>query len=190
MMTSDSILTASLLAILWYLPAAELRAAEDTVTLRVVGFSHPEREEDFRQVVAGLPELSLVDLKIDRGEVTLRYDRTALFPTLKPDQPILPEKLIEQIDKLVGQASNRTFTLTAPLMTPEDKLAKEEITVGLLDCKACRYAVYIAVAKIEGVERASVSDASVLTAWIDASKTNREALVEALKNARVELPES
>jgi hypothetical protein len=38
------------------------------------------------------------------------------------------------------------------------------------------------------VDRASVSDASVLTAWIDPQKTNREALIEALTKARVEIP--
>ena len=46
-----------------------------------------------------------------------------------------------------------------------------------------------AIAKIDGVERASVnSDSRTLTAWIDATKTKKEAIEAALKKARVELP--
>ncbi len=68
-----------------------------------------------------------------------------------------------------------------------DKLQKIEIQVGLLDCKGCRYGAYIAIAKLDGVEHATVSESALLTAWIDPAKTNREALIEALKKGRVEL---
>jgi copper chaperone CopZ len=57
------------------------------------------------------------------------------------------------------------------------------------DCKGCRHGVYSTIAKIDGVERATVdSKASVVTAWIDAAKTNREVLIAALKKGRVEFP--
>ena len=72
---------------------------------------------------------------------------------------------------------------------PADKVSKVEIKVGLLDCKACRYAAYSVIAKIEGVERATVSSqTSTITAAIDATKTNQGALTEALKKANVPLP--
>ena len=59
----------------------------------------------------------------------------------------------------------------------------------MLDCKGCRYGAYIAIAKMDGVERAIVkADSRTLIAWIDSSKTNKEALEAALKKARVELP--
>lgn len=182
---------AILMAIFWCASAASVFAVEETVTLRVVGFSHPEREADFRQVIEGLPGLGLVDLKIDQAEVTLRYDRAKLFPNVKPDQSITPDKLIAQLDQLIGQASNRTFAVTARLAIGDDQLAREEIQVGLLDCKACRYAAYEAVAKLDGVARAAVSsETGLLTVWMDAGKVNRDALIESLKKARVALPES
>ena len=178
---------ALILFLLMGLPGPVLRAAEETSTFRVIGFSHPEREADFRQVMDALPELGLVKLDIERAEVTLRYDIAKLFPKSSPDQPVPPEKVLEELDKRIGNASTRTFSLTLQT-APSSALTKVEIPVGLLDCKGCRYGVYLAVAKIEGVDRANVSDAGVLTAWIEASKTHREALIDALKKARIELP--
>ncbi|HRX53411.1 MAG: heavy-metal-associated domain-containing protein [Verrucomicrobiales bacterium] len=171
------------------LPAPELLAGEQTATFRLIGLSHPEREEDFHQVMQSLPDLKLERWDAAKAEVTLRYDTARLFPTSKPDQVFPPEKILEHLDKLIGQASNRTFSLTAPLSVQDSELTKVEIPCGFLDCKGCRYAVYLAVAKTEGVARASVSsETGVLTAWIETGKTNRETLIEALKKARVELP--
>ena len=176
-----------ILAILGCLISPGLRAAEETTTFRIVGFSNPEREADFRQVMDTLPELVLVKLEIAEAEVTLRYDTAKILANVKPGQPVPPDKVLEALDNRIGQASTRTFNLSPRAATPE-ALTKVEIPVGLLDCKGCRYGVYIAVAKIEGVDRASVSSEGVLTAWIDPARTNRAALVEALKKARVELP--
>lgn len=166
-----------------------LLAGEQTATFRLIGLSHPEREEDFHQVMQSLPDLKLERWDAAKAEITLRYDSAKVFPTSKPDQVFPPEKILEQLDKLIGQASNRTFSLTAPISVQDSELTKVEIPCGFLDCKGCRYAVYLAVAKTEGVARASVSsETRVLTAWIETGKTNREALIEALKKARVELP--
>ncbi|MCB1078022.1 MAG: hypothetical protein KDM64_09365, partial [Verrucomicrobiae bacterium] len=97
----------------------------------------------------------------------------------------------EQLDKLIGQASTRTFSLTESKDVPEAQLAKHEIRVGLLDCKGCRYGVYAAVAKLDGFVRAAVSSESgLLTVWVDSAKLDREALMAALKKAKVEFPES
>ena len=73
---------------------------------------------------------------------------------------------------------------------PADQLTKLEIPIGVLDCKGCRYAAYIAVAKLDGVERATVTTTpSAVVAWVDAAKVKREALVDALKKMRVEVLE-
>ena len=180
-------LQAILFLLLGCLTGPCLRAGEDTTTFRVIGFSHPEREADFRQVMSSLPELALVKLDIEKAEVTLRYDIAKLFPKSSPDQPVPPEKVLEELDKRIGNASTRTFSLTLQTVSAA-ALTKVEIPVGLLDCKGCRYGVYLAVAKIEGVDRVSISGDGILTAWIEASKTNREALIDALKKARIELP--
>jgi hypothetical protein len=172
----------------WFL-AVFTHAAEETAIYRIIGLSHREREADLRQTLASTPGLALVGLDFDKAEITLRYDPAKIVPGSKPGQPVPAEKVLEQIDKLIGQASIRTFTVTARADTGV-ALAKLEIPIGVLDCKGCRYGAYLVIAKMEGVDRASVSDASVLTAWIDPQKTNREALLEALKQARVEIPEA
>ena len=169
---------------------ATLRAEEQTTTVRVIGISDPSRVEDFRTAVKSVAELQLVSVDGDKATAVLRYDVSALITKPKPKPADLaPAKILEQIDNLIGKASVRTFSVTGPTGIAEDKLTKVEFKVGLLDCKGCRYGAYIAIAKIEGVERAAVDSITrTLTAWIDPAKTNKEALEAALKKARVELP--
>lgn len=171
--------------ILCSLPAL---AEEQTGIYRLIGLSAAEREADFREVLAKVPDVTLVSLDATKSEITLRYKVEKLFPTAKPKQPPAPEKITERLSSLIGQASKNTFTVTARSTITADKLTKVEIPIGVLDCKACRYAAYQAVAKIDGVERATVSaQPSAVIAWIDATKTKRDALEDALKKARVEL---
>ncbi len=173
--------------ILCSLPAL---AEEQTGTYRLVGLSAAEREPDLREVMKAVPDVALVSLDAVKAEVTLRYELEKLFPTAKPKQPPAPEKITERISGLIGQASRNTFTITARSTLPAEKLTKLEIPIGVLDCKGCRYAAYQAVAKLDGVERATVNTApSAVIAWVDATKVKRDALVEALKKARVGLPE-
>ncbi len=175
-------------ATLLCLALTSLHAEE--MTVRILGFSHSERVADFQKMMTTLPELTLVSLDGDKASVTLSYDPLVLTgkPKPKPDE-LTPAKLLERIDNLIGKASVRTFSAVKPTGITDDKLTKVEVQVGVLDCKGCRYGAYIAIAKIEGVERASVnSDSRTLTAWIDATKTNKEAIEAALKKARVELP--
>lgn len=163
-------------------------AEEQTGTYRLIGLSGAERAADLREVLAKVPDVTIVNLDATKSEVTLRYEVEKLFPTAKSKQPPAPEKITERLSSLIGQASKNTFTVAARSTVPADKLTKVEIPIGVLDCKGCRYAAYQAVAKIEGVERATVSATpSAVIAWIDATKTRREALEDALKKARVEL---
>ena len=170
------------------LAASLLHAEEQTGTYRLIGLSAPEREGDLREVMKTVPDVALVGLDAAKAEVTLRYELEKLFPTAKPKQPTAPDKITERLNSLIGQASKNTFTVTARSTVPADKLTKVEIPIGVLECKGCRYAAYSAIAKLDGVERATVSaQPSAIIAWIDAAKTKREALVEALKKVRVDL---
>jgi len=165
-----------------------LHAEEQTGTYRLFGLSAPEREADLREVLAKVPDVALVILDAAKAEVTLRFDAEKLFLPAKSKQPPAAEKVTARLDQLIGTASTRTFGISERSTVPADKLTKVEIPIGVLDCKGCRYAAYQAVAKLDGVERATVSTTpSAVIAWIDATKTKREALEDALKKARVEL---
>ena len=165
-----------------------LHAEEQTGTYRLFGLSAAEREADLREVLAKVPEVTLVSFDAGKAEVTLRFEAEKLFPPTKAKQPPAADKITARLDTLIGTASTRTFGITERSTVPADKLTKVEILIGVLDCKGCRYAAYQAVAKLDGVERATVSATpSAIIAWIDATKTKREALEEALKKVRVDL---
>lgn len=154
---------------------------------RIIGLSEPSREQDLREQIKTMPGVEIAALSFDTAEVTLRYDPAKLLPGYNPKHPPKAEAITRRLEELLRVASNGTFTL-APLSTlPADKLQKIEIQCGLLDCLGCRYGAYIAIAKLDGVERATVNEAGLLTAWIDPAKANREALEAALKKGRIEL---
>ncbi len=179
-------LAALLLTLLLCAPAAV--AEEQTGTYRLLGLNHAEREADLREVLAKVPEVTLVSLDAAKAEVTLRFDSEKIFLPAKQKQPVPADKITARLDQLLGAASTRTFGISERSTFPADKLTKVEIPIGVLDCKGCRYTAYHAVAKLDGVERATVSTTpSAVIAWIDATKTKREALEDALKKARVEL---
>ena len=179
-------LAATLCAVALALPL--LHAGEQTATYRLIGLSAPEREPDLREMLKSIAEVTLVNLDAAKVEVTLRFDPDKLGVPAKAKQPPAPDKITERLNNLLGSASKNTFNLAAPSAVPADKLTKVEIPIGVLDCKACRYAAYSAVAKLDGVERATITAApSALIAWIDATKTKRETLEDALKKARVDV---
>lgn len=165
------------------------RADEQTTKHRLIGISAPERIGDFQQTMESLPDVKLVSLDADAAEITLSYDWKTLFPTYPPKKPApTAEEIEKRLSDVIGAACARTFSLKPLSSVPKDKLTKIEIGIGILDCKACRFAAYNSVATIDGVERASVdAKSSVISAWIDATKTNREDLEKALKKARIEL---
>ena len=170
------------------LVASLLHAEEQTGTYRLIGLSAAEREADLREVLAKVPDVTLVSLDAAKAEVTLRFDAEKIFLPAKQKQPVPADKVTARLDQLIGTASTRTFSLAERSTVPADKLTKVEIPIGVLDCKGCRYAAYQAVAKLDGVERATVSTTpSAVIAWIDVTKTKREALEDALKKVRVEL---
>jgi copper chaperone CopZ len=182
---------AVLFSLAWVWLAVALPAADQTATFRLIGLSAPEREADLHEVLKAVPDVALVKLDTAQAEITLRFDPEKIFPPAKGKQPApTPDKILARLDHLIGTESRRTFTLAERSTVPAEKLAKLEIPIGVLDCKGCRYTAYIAVAKLDGVERATVSiTPSAVIAWVDAAKVKRDTLVEALKKARVELIE-
>ena len=173
------------LLLIFSLMALHLHADESKH--RIIGLSEPSREQDLREQVKTMPEVELAALNFDTAEVTFRYDPAKFIPGYNPKNPPTAEAITRRLEDLLRGASNGTFTLVPLSALPADKLQKIEIQCGLLDCKGCRYGTYITIAKLDGVERATVNEKALLTAWIDPAKTNREALETALKNGRVEL---
>lgn len=156
---------------------------------RIIGLSEPSREQDLRAQVRTISGLELVSLDFTTTEAAFRYELGTLFPTINPKKPPSQAEITQKLDSLLKAASRGTFTLKPLATLPEDKMQEINIRVGLLDCKGCRYGAYIAIAKLDGVEHAVVSESSLLTAWIDPAKTDRETLIGALKKGRVEVPQ-
>ncbi|MCX6836851.1 MAG: hypothetical protein NTX35_03450 [Verrucomicrobia bacterium] len=178
------------LTLLLCLLALSLRAEESRH--RVFGLSDPGRELDLREQLKSVPELELAALDLETAVATFRYDVTKLLPAAK--SPPTAEAIAKRLDELVQKASKNpvsghvTFSLKPRSSVPKDRLQKIEIQAPLLDCKGCRYTAYLACAKLDGVENVIVSETSLVTAWIDATKTNREALIAAMKKVRIEFP--
>jgi copper chaperone CopZ len=166
------------LGILALVPLAEAQPAKH----RVTGLFSREREADLREVVKRMPEVEVLAIDFDSAEVTFSYDPAKLFPKMKE------KDYLERFDNLLRAASTHTFGVRPLSATPKDKLARVEIAVVGLDCKACSLAAYESISKIDGVEQATASfKEGLVTALIDPEKTTRAALVEALKKRQVTL---
>lgn len=170
-----SILFAAILALV---PAPEV----EQVKHRITGLFGREREEDLREAVKRMAGVSLVSIDFDHSEATFEYDAAKLFKDSKP------KDYLERFDNMLRQASAHTFGARPLCTTPREKLTRVEIPVAGNDCKGCSLAAYESIFKIDGVEQATASfKDGKITALIDPSKTNREALVEALKKRNVVL---
>ena len=161
------------------------RAEEQTVIYRVIGLCTPDRQDDLREAFKEVPNAQIVSIDYDNGECTLRYDSAKL----SAGKPPTADELFNHIKSRLNAVSHGLFNLKLRCTLPKEQLQRIEIEIGILDCKGCRLGTYYAVANIDGVEQANISNTpSRVIAWIDASKTNREALVAALKKNRVGLP--
>ena len=162
----------------------EAKPQMQQVKLRVLGMFSPDRQEDLRQAGKELTEVTLDSIDYENGEAIFSYDASKRFKNKKPEQ------IEKDIDGMVKQASNHTFGVKALCATPKDKLTRVEIPVSGLDCKGCCLGAYWGIYNIDGVEQATVSfKEGRVTAMIDASKTNRAALVDALKKKHVKVNE-
>lgn len=160
-------------------PSATSIKIDDTtsMTVRIVGLFAHERVAAFEKLTARIPEVQLVELDEDRAELTFAYDPNCdLFRGAKPEQ------IIERLDNRVRQLSEHTFGLKSPGAIPREQLERVEIRIGGLDCQACCFGAYDALARTEGVEQATASfRAGLAVAWIDPTRTNRMVLVKALE---------
>jgi hypothetical protein len=167
--------------------ATSARADEQSASYRVVGLCSLDRVEDLCEAFKEVTTAQVERIDFDKGECTLRFDLAKIFPGVKPDKLPPLEDLVKRFSERLNGVSHGQFKLRALCALPREKLQRIELKIGLLDCKACRLGAYYAVANIEGVEQANVAaEGNQMTAWIDPAKTNREALVEALKKAGVD----
>ena len=168
-----------LLALLAAVPAPEVQ----TIKHRVTGLFNREREDDLREAVKKITDLTLVSIDFDSSEVTFSYDPAKLF-----EKGTKEKDYLERFDGLLKKASTHTFGARALCTTPKEKLTRVEIGVAGNDCKGCCLSAYETIFKIDGVEQATASfKDGLVTALIDPEKTNRAALVEALKKRNVTL---
>jgi copper chaperone CopZ len=159
-----------------------LAADPETFKYRVTGLWDHSREAELKETVSKIEGITLVAVDFDTSEITLSYDQAKVFQKAKP------KEILERLENLFRKNSGYTFGVRAVCEKPKDKLVRVEIGVLGLDCKGCLLSLYESVSKIDGVEQATASfKESKLTALIDPEKTNREALVDALKKRNVTL---
>ncbi len=179
----------SAVVLCWCVSLMSVRAGEESGTYRILGLGTPDRQDELREALKAVPEVQLASLDYDKAQVTLRYDVTTLFPGFNPKKPPTAEAIDQRLDERVRGASQGSFSVKPLSAVPREQLQKVEIKILIPDCKGCRLGTYYSIAKIDGVEQVNViKEPSQVTALIDAMKTNREALVEALKKARVGFP--
>ncbi len=169
--------------------AAPLHAGEESGTFRILGLGTPDRQDVLREIMEKVTEVQITKLDFDKAEVTVRYDVVTLFPGSNPKKPPTADAINQRLDERVRQASLGGFSLKPLGTLSRDQLQRLEIKIMLPDCRGCRLGTYYAIAKLDGVEQVNfITEPSHLVVWIDPSKTNRDALVDVLKKARVGFP--
>jgi copper chaperone CopZ len=172
-----------LFLILSFMILSTAQAEEAAFKHQVTGLFCPEREADLKTTFEKIKEVKLAAVDYKSAIATLQYDPAVAFPGAKPEQ------VLERLDNLLRSASQQTFGVRPLRTTPDDKLTLIEIPVVGLDCKACAWAAYGAVYKLEGVEQATASfKEGKITALIDPAKTDRTKLEAALKQRGVTFP--
>lgn len=147
-----------------------VEAEEVTVSYRLLGLFDPQRVEELKtQVQSGDDKIRVVGVNYDTAVVTFACNAT-------------PEQAEGAIRQRLQSATRGAFELRPLSDVPREQWQEVQIRVAALDCRGCAFAAYNLVARIDGVERA-VADfhEGQVTAWILPGKTNREALVAALR---------
>jgi hypothetical protein len=167
-------------------PVALAADEKQSIDFAIVGLFAPDREQDLRDLMADVPEFQLVRVDYDNARVTFSYDVAALLAEQKPRKAPTASEVEQRINALLARASSNTFALKLTPAVPKQKLTRIELNVGILDCKGCQYAAYLAVLKAPGVERATVLKDGTLVAMVETGKTDEAALKDALKRANIE----
>lgn len=163
---------------------ADDKPAPKQHTFRVLGLFSPGRETDLREAFAELPDVKLVAVAFADAEVTVEFVPGNAFPGAKPEQ------FAARLDEKLRAATRGTFGVKPRRTVPRDKLQEVTIPAPVLDCKACCLAAYEAVARLDGVERATATfeGGGKVTALIDPAKVDRAKLEEALRRVGVPVP--
>ncbi len=165
--------------------AEDKPAAPQEVKHQVTGLFSPERVEDLHKAAKQLVDIELVSVDYAKAEAVFRYDPAKVFNNATAD------KIVEQFDNQLRNASRHTFGIKPLCTTPRDQLTLIEIPVVGLDCKACSLGAYEIVYKLDGVEQATASfKTGLVTAWIHPAKTDRKKLEEILVQRSVTLKET
>lgn len=168
------------LVLLAGLPA---QAEPRNVTFRVTGLFSPDRVDDLKALLEGIPELKLASVSYEDAEAAFLYD-----DALPPFKGAKPEQIRERLENLIRTPSQGTFGVLERCPVAKEKLERLEIPVYGLDCKACSYGAYLAVYQVPGVERATASfREGKVTVWLDPGKVDRAAVEEALTKRRIPL---
>lgn len=160
-------------------------AAPQQVVHRVTGLFSPEREEDLRKALEKVEggRIKLISVDFDYAEATFEYDAQAVFPGANPEQ------VVERFNEWLRNASNHTLGIKPRCAVSREQLSRVELPIGVLDCKACRLAVYEILAQQPGVEQAAISSTDAkATALIDATKTDPAKLGAVLRERGVPMP--
>ena len=167
--------------------AAAPPVARPPVRFRLIGLATPDRLDDLRQELTEIPEIQLVDLDVEKQEITLAYDFQRLYPLAGANHQPQPDQLREQLSNLLKRESRGLFSLKPLLSESREKLRREEIAVSIQDCKACCLCVYHTAIKVDGVEQAAVDGKTGrLTVWLDPTKSDLTPLKDALAKAKIE----
>lgn len=172
----------SLLAAGSLFSADEKAAGPQEFVHRVTGLFDRAREDELKAVMEKLPEIELVRLDFESAEGTFRYDQKKTF-----NAKTLAEAT-QRLNERLRAASIGNFGVKPMSETPREKLTRIEIGITGLDCRGCSYGLYEIVAKVEGVEQATVSfHDGKISALIDPSKTDRAKLEALLKERKIDL---
>lgn len=173
----------SIVVLCWIASSAFAQEKPERLTVRIVGLFAPDREADLRTAFNDVPEVKLISIDYKLAEMTLEFTPKTAFPGAKPPQ------YVERLDQKVRSVSQSTFSVEAQRKLSREKLTEVLILAPGLDCKACSLAAYEAIAKLDGVERATVNfKEGKIRATIDPTKTDIAKLEEALRKKGVTIP--
>jgi copper chaperone CopZ len=165
--------------------AVDLHAAPSVeISRRVVGLFEPSRVDDLKQVVPTLPGVELVRLDYASTVAVWRLDPALVMTNYNAKKPPTEEQLAQRLDSLLGAATTRTFALKPLSGIPAENATLVQLRPPILDCRGCRFAVYNSIAKLDGVESATVGEDGLISARIDPAKTDQKTLRTALGKVR------
>jgi copper chaperone CopZ len=173
-----------LAALLWYVFASGALGQEAEHRYRLTSLFDPERADDFRAFMGeNFPEVKVLELSVELGEVTLVFDPRKL----KPFQPAgTPEVARQRLSFLMRGASRGMFDVLPVLDVPLEEMAEARIPVQGLDCRGCSYGAHLAIARLEGVAQATASfKLGEVRVRFDRRKTSLQALEETLSTKSI-----